>query len=150
MIGKYCRCLDSPNRSLIRFPSFITVACALLVFLGACDDNGVDPDAELDEPQLVGAFEDLTFEPEASISDEAEELAEDIDLADTFAGEELTFSASAADESVVITSIEDEILTVTPVSNGETNVSVEAANEAGEVNDTFEAIVQIPSPPDSP
>ena len=55
----------------------------------------------------------------------------ELDLADYFAGEELRFSAVSSTPGVATAALDGSMLTVAPASEGESSVTVTAANDAG-------------------
>ena len=57
----------------------------------------------------------------------------ELDLADYFAGEELRFSAVSSTPLVATAALDGSMLTVAPASEGESTVTVTAANDAGSV-----------------
>ena len=65
----------------------------------------------------------------------------EMDLADYFGGEELRFAAASSVPEVATASLAGSRLTIAPVTEGESSVSVQAANDAGSVSGSMRVLV---------
>ena len=87
-----------------------------------------------DTPIRVGSLDDLELV--------LGQPPHDVEVADAFAGSDLTYAAESSDPAVTAVAISGSVVTVTPVTVGTATVTVTARNDAGEATQTFEVTVQ--------
>ncbi len=90
-------------------------------------------------PQAVGSLDDLELE--------VGQPPHDVEVAGAFTGEYLQFTAVSTNSGVASVTVSGSVVTVTPVSAGETTVMVIARNSAGQVTQTFDVTVRNPGAP---
>ena len=91
-----------------------------------------------DTPIRVGSLDDLELV--------LGQPPHDVEVADAFAGVDLTYAAESSDPAVAAVAISGSVVTVTPVTVGAATVTVTARNSAGEATQTFEVTVKDAAP----
>ena len=91
-----------------------------------------------DTPIRVGSLDDLELV--------LGQPPHDVEVADAFAGSDLTYAAESSDPAVTAVAISGSVVTVTPVTVGTATVTVTARNDAGEATQTFEVKVKDAAP----
>ena len=90
------------------------------------------------KPRGVGSLDDLELV--------LGQPPHDVEVADAFAGSDLTYAAESSDPAVTAVAISGSVVTVTPVAVGTAIVTVTARNDAGEATQTFEVTVKDAAP----
>ena len=90
------------------------------------------------KPRGVGSLDDLELV--------LGQPPHDVEVADAFAGMDLTYAAESSDPAVAAVAISGSVVTVTPVTVGTATVTVTARNDAGEATQTFEVTVKDVAP----
>ena len=90
------------------------------------------------KPRGVGSLDDLELV--------LGQPPHDVEVADAFAGSDLTYAAESSDPAVTAVAISGSVVTVTPVTVGTATVTVTARNDAGEATQTFEVKVKDAAP----
>lgn len=115
-----------------------------VLFVAACDSGGGGTDDTDQTPTVENPIQDQNAN--------ANGAPIEVDLSPVFSNPSTTslnYTASSSNASAVDVSISDSMLTVTPGSGGEGDVTVTASNDAGEASDTFTVLV-FADPPDRP
>ena len=89
-------------------------------------------------PSAVGSLDDLELV--------LGQPPHDVEVADAFAGSDLTYAAESSDPAVTSVAVSGSVVTVTPVALGTATVTVTARNDAGEATQTFEVTVKDAAP----
>lgn len=128
----------SPMTVAIRRISQAAFVLILIGGLAACDVFSSDPDP----PAVVEAIDDQAIEADETLEFDLETVFDDPE------GEGLTYEAESSDEAVAEVSISEATLAVEPNSGGEALITVEAENEGGRTETSFEVAIDLPDPPD--
>ena len=90
-------------------------------------------------PSAVGSLDDL----ELLVG----QPAHPVEVADAFAGDDLTWSAASSTPGVAVVTTSGSVVSVRPLSVGMTTVTVTAQNELGQATQTFDVDVRNPNAP---
>ena len=117
---------------------FVSLLCFVIVTIG-CDKDSDDPPPAVNQPPVISGLNDLTLTPGF--------VTHEIDFANFVTdqeGEIVTYQVTNSDESVITTSLEGSVLTITEVGPGSSDIEVTATdgNEGHEVSETFTVTVQ--------
>ena len=89
-------------------------------------------------PSTVGTLDDLELV--------LGQPPHDVEVADAFAGELLTYDAESANPGLATVAVSGSVVTVTPVALGMTTVTVTASNRVGQATQTFAVTVRDSKP----
>lgn len=136
--------IGSAPVTLFRRLIALSLMLLLPVALAGCDSGGGGTNGDDQTPSVENQIQDR----DANAGGEVIE----VDLSTVFsapANTSLAYSASSSNTAVAEVSVSDEVLTVTPGEGGEAEISVTAANEAGEATARFTVTV-FAGPPGRP
>ena len=90
-------------------------------------------------PSAVGSLDDLELV--------VGQPAHPVEVADAFAGDDLTYSAASSTSGVAVVTTSGSVVSVRPLSVGMTTVTVTARNDLGQAMQTFDVNVRNPNAP---
>jgi len=135
---------ESSRRNGVLHPLGHLFAALLGLCLVAACDGGGGANGGISPPTVENAIQDM----ETTAGGDALE----VDLRSVFSTSsqtEVSFSASSSNPDAATVSLQDALLSVTPVEGGEATITVTAENEAGTTEDTF-VVTVFADPPDRP